>query len=242
MVSIRQQSQSIDSQVTRLKNYLPELGHNDRQFAESLIGTWRTKHRLSQPQQLWVDKLIDRAIESNERKALAAIMPVQTLMQSVGPLVARFKNAQSKGVQSPKIRTALDNGSKLVLAMPKESQFVYVRVNDSYAGKISADGVVSPYPITKPFTDEMLQRIEAIAANPSAAGKIHGQKHGNCMFCSRDLTTTDSVHYGYGPICAEKWGLEWGSARERQAEEREAKFEEGAQQAFDSLLGNFKCE
>jgi len=36
---------------------------------------------------------------------------------------------------------------------------------------------------------------------------FRGHKHGNCCFCCRDLTNAVSVHLGYGPICAEKYGL-----------------------------------
>ena len=62
---------------------------------------------------------------------------------------------------------------------------------------------------------ELEQRIFDVAEDPSKAGRIHGHRVRWCMFCGLELRTTDSLYYGYGPICAEKWGLEWGDAVER---------------------------
>lgn len=38
----------------------------------------------------------------------------------------------------------------------------------------------------------------------------HGHAHGNCVFCSRDLTDERSTTVGYGPVCAERYSLPWG--------------------------------
>jgi hypothetical protein len=53
-----------------------------------------------------------------------------------------------------------------------------------------------------------------MATNPAAAGKAYGQRVGNCSFCSLPLEDGRSVHVGYGPVCAEKWGLPWGERDE----------------------------
>ena len=39
------------------------------------------------------------------------------------------------------------------------------------------------------------------------AGKAYAIRSGRCMFCRRKLTTPESVHFGYGPDCAEQNGL-----------------------------------
>jgi hypothetical protein len=42
----------------------------------------------------------------------------------------------------------------------------------------------------------------------------HAHEHGVCMFCSRDLNDPRSDPLkggvGYGPVCAQKYGLPWG--------------------------------
>lgn len=238
---------SIQSQVSRLQNYLPELDARSRTFGESLITQWTAKKRLSQEQQLWVDKLIDRAVDqANERvrrETAAAALPEQKLTQEVGPLFARFKRAQEQNIQAPRISTYLGD-SKLVISLPKESKGIYIRLDGAYLGKIDSNGRAHPFPIDQPMRDDVIQRLSEIAENPSKAGKAHGQKHNNCMFCMRDLTTTDSVYYGYGPICAEKWGLEWGDARQRLDDEKVERFNDSASDAFESMVKamGFKCE
>jgi hypothetical protein len=39
----------------------------------------------------------------------------------------------------------------------------------------------------------------------------HGHKTGNCCFCSRPLNDARSTEVGYGPVCADKWELPWGT-------------------------------
>lgn len=42
------------------------------------------------------------------------------------------------------------------------------------------------------------------------AGAAYAHESGNCCFCNRLLTTTESVSMGYGPHCAKRYGLPWG--------------------------------
>lgn len=37
-----------------------------------------------------------------------------------------------------------------------------------------------------------------------------GHDHGACVFCGRGLDDPTSVEHGYGPVCADKFGLPWG--------------------------------
>lgn len=53
-------------------------------------------------------------------------------------------------------------------------------------------------------------KIAELIDNPVEEGKLHGQKFAHCCFCSTELTSKSSLAVGYGPICAEKWGLPWG--------------------------------
>ena len=43
--------------------------------------------------------------------------------------------------------------------------------------------------------------------DPVKAATLYGLKTGACCFCGRELTHSNSVELGYGPICAEKWGV-----------------------------------
>lgn len=39
-----------------------------------------------------------------------------------------------------------------------------------------------------------------------------GHLTGTCVFCGRGLTDERSVEVGYGPVCAEREGLPWGTS------------------------------
>ena len=59
------------------------------------------------------------------------------------------------------------------------------------------------------------QPLRTIAADPTAAAVKHGKVSGCCCFCARPLTDAGSVEHGYGPTCAEKYGLPWQSKTSR---------------------------
>lgn len=54
---------------------------------------------------------------------------------------------------------------------------------------------------------EILNHTRQFATDPETLAKTHGKQFNYCCFCGAELTAEDSVAVGYGPICAEKWGL-----------------------------------
>lgn len=62
----------------------------------------------------------------------------------------------------------------------------------------------------KTCPDSTLMLMKLIAVNPVIAASIWGRKMGRCCFCGLELTDERSVAVGYGPICADNWGLPWG--------------------------------
>lgn len=52
--------------------------------------------------------------------------------------------------------------------------------------------------------------LATLAADPAGQTKAEGQRVGACCYCARELTTKESLAAGYGPVCAEKYGLPWG--------------------------------
>lgn len=64
-------------------------------------------------------------------------------------------------------------------------------------------------------TQAIADTIRRWEDNPDELRKdaaAYGHKTGACCFCWQDLTDERSVTVGYGPICAERWGLPWGDA------------------------------
>lgn len=217
---------SIRTQVEALKPLVSQLRSGDQHFAQSLVETWEKKGRLSQPQQLWVDKLIERAKERIAKMSEPKPETTQVeLGSSMKPLHDLFMRAKENKIQFPKIRTQLDDGTKIELSLAGTNSVnagkVYIKINGDWYGKVDDSGHMEISRRLQP-RPEVHELVREIGLNPSKTGKVHGQKFDNCMFCGRGLTTKDSVFYGYGPICASKWGLEWGIARERIAEKKEA--------------------
>jgi len=57
---------------------------------------------------------------------------------------------------------------------------------------------------------DVLATLAAIAADPAKAAKEYGALMCRCSFCGLQLTDAGSVEVGYGPICADHYGLPWG--------------------------------
>jgi hypothetical protein len=87
---------------------------------------------------------------------------------------------------------------------------VFVKVTESKAGNLygkllDADGKFTVY------ERGLLSRIARKLTAEEAAR--FGHEHHRCVFCARTLTDEQdgrSVDVGYGPICADKYGLPWG--------------------------------
>lgn len=56
-------------------------------------------------------------------------------------------------------------------------------------------------------------RLQAFAASPAQVAAEHGRLTGRCCFCNIALKDERSTAVGYGRICADHYGLEWGARR-----------------------------
>jgi hypothetical protein len=53
--------------------------------------------------------------------------------------------------------------------------------------------------------------LRRFAADPANVAAEHGRLTGHCCFCNRGLEDERSTSVGYGPICADHYGLPWGA-------------------------------
>jgi hypothetical protein len=86
-----------------------------------------------------------------------------------------------------------------------EYVLVYTTQNDRLAGKVLVGGKFR----YRAGAVSIAQAGRPITAEEAAA---FGHSTGTCIFCSRDLTDGRSVDVGYGPTCASKNGLPWGTS------------------------------
>lgn len=190
--------------ATLLAN-LDKLSASDRNFAHSLLSA----RNPTEKQSLWIQRLADRATAPAPAPVSTESLPLTGIMQ-------RFDVARSRNVKHPKIRLWLESGEKIVLAVAGDrSRYTgSVMLTDGqpfgqniYYGRIAPTGEVFAAPAMR---DDVLSLLREFAANPSKIGATIGRRMGACCFCSRTLTTNESLHVGYGPVCAENYGLDWG--------------------------------
>lgn len=139
-------------------------------------------------------------------------------------LLGLFATA-SKTLKYPKLKlTTIDGYPIKITAASARSKYAggllvtngkaFGAPDSKFYGSVTLNGcfMVSSYIATK-YTEEAIAIqtcMEAIIADPVSIAKMQGQRYGNCCFCSRELTTKASYTAGYGPVCAEKFGLPWG--------------------------------
>lgn len=62
----------------------------------------------------------------------------------------------------------------------------------------------------EPVAEQLQTELDLFQQDPAKYAKGYGDLHSNCMFCNRELSNPQSVSVGYGPTCAENYGLPWG--------------------------------
>jgi hypothetical protein len=180
--------------ISALKTNLNNLSIKDRDFASSLIASFDRYGSLSAKQIYWVTKLAEKATAPVTEREVVDLARIGGL----------FSKALSAGLKNPKIKVA---GVTLSPAKATSTNIgaTYVKQGTEYLGKITADG--RWYPVASENATQAFEKVKAFACDPVKAAAAHGHATGNCCFCSRELSDAGSIEVGYGPICAEKYGL-----------------------------------
>lgn len=197
------QAQTLAQQVAQLNDMIVAGKVADRNwdFANSLVSSFRRYGRLSEKQAVWVGKLV----------APTTQRPAQTIDAS--RLIAMFDKAATN-LKRPKVKIELA-GTEVVLKQATKgaepgSVFVVAAASDTYLGRISRDGGLNLREAPGVSKIALEQALAAFAKDPEATAAAYGKRFGQCCFCSRELTDQRSVDVGYGPVCAENYGLDWG--------------------------------
>jgi hypothetical protein len=170
-------------------------------FAQELAG----KSKLSWAQLSWLHKL---AIEANLPK------PTIAIGDGAFDAVVKVLDTASSKLKWPKLRIGGDNGQ---IVLKPRNGVIYVEDGERtaynsyrgleapvYYGKIENGAIV---PAGRGCPDWVVELIREFCADPIGTATAYGRRYGNCCFCGRELTAGESVDRGYGPVCAEKWGL-----------------------------------
>lgn len=196
-------------QIADLKAALPMLPAGRADFASSLIAqATKGKKPLSPKQVDWVGKLI--ALATTPKAQPEGI----SVASDFSGVLALFATATGNGMKKPTIRLAV-LGLKFTLSLApaagKNAGYVYLKVDGEYRGKISPEGKIFPYELADDQREAVFRLLGALAADPAGVALDYGKATGTCCFCAKDLTDERSVFAGYGPQCAEHYGLPWGA-------------------------------
>lgn len=111
-----------------------------------------------------------------------------------------------KTLKFPKIRLLLNCDPEVVITLKLktgEPGVIYV-----YGQKSKILGYIYPKFLVDLSGLDMIQTLENLAKTPLEELKRFGLLTGRCPFCYKMLSKEESVLYGYGPVCARKFGLD----------------------------------
>lgn len=190
-----------------LKELRDKLEEVKGAFAQSLVKNFddRPDFPWSAKQELWARFLVSKSEET----------PKESVdLGNFSRILSLFEVGSSK-LKSPKIRFELVERLVVLYRAGKRSKYNgQIQVTDGgdwgdnvWYGRIDLDGVFHP---SRAAHDGLISFLKEFAENPSALAAKYGKIFGKCCFCNRTLTTTESKTVGYGPVCAEHYGLPWG--------------------------------
>jgi hypothetical protein len=188
--------------VDILAKGIDKLPERDRDFAASLIDAHRRFGAVTAKQRQWIETLAGRVKLAD----LDRFIPLSEITKL-------FHVATTNGMKRPAI-VFTHEGEKYRLSKAPENGrnagHIYVKTKE-YLGKIAPNGAFSWAAMLAP--DEVqatLKALRAFAKDPVGIAQEFARETGCCSFCAQTLTDKRSVSAGYGPICAQHYGLPWG--------------------------------
>lgn len=195
------------SAVAALRANLARLPAADQEFARSLLRSAAARG-LSAKQAAWIDRLNARASAPAAPVTYALNRIVDIMGEAARRLkwpVIRFEAGGRRYRLSRCSRAAREPGAINVTSDEKGFEA------RTYLGRIDLLGTFQPHPSVELEAGTAIAiALLALAADPVEQARIYGQRFGHCCFCGLELTDRRSVQAGYGPICADKFGLSWG--------------------------------
>lgn len=159
-------------------------------------------------------------------------------------IFALFRRVAGK-VQWPKLKYVAPNGRDKIVFYVAGNKSKYkgdIMITDGksygqnkYYGRIAQSSGPNNTPMLFLARDarnepDMDRTITEIVHNPTAYAKMQGIKYSYCCFCGTLIRNKNSLAVGYGPICADNYGLPWegeGAAKARREELEQQSIDKG---------------
>ena len=123
-------------------------------------------------------------------------------------------NRAAEHLRYPAINMVSKDGHKIRIYRATKG-YIAIKLNGEYIGKLpAADKNIILYDSPLFNHNELINELDTILSNPISESALQGREYGRCCFCNRELDNEGSIFHGYGPICAEKWGLPWSDKRD----------------------------
>ena len=182
-------------------------------FMHSLRSSWNKWGSLTIGQ--------SRAVLDGLRtEGVRALPPVPIAFEADGVEITGFPKIRAmvdrarESLKRPTIRIPLGQDGEIRLKLAGDGSrnpgaiYVTRKINGEdpkYLGKIDPSGNADrKLSVADPSVHD---RLRALEADPAGLMAREGRRLGACQFCARTLTEAGSLEVGYGPICAERYGL-----------------------------------
>lgn len=214
-------SKPLPANCQQLRDLIPALSAKDQGFASSLLANIARYGSATPKQDYWVGKLIERATAA----ALGEPEP-EKVVGAVGnfaKMYALFAKAKASGLKFPKLRLQTGNYPvALSVAGAKSAKPGVINITDGgpfgsnkWYGRVQEDGSWELPNKEYPEIADIAKLLQKLGDAPEQTAAEYGALTGYCCFCNRKLEDEKSTAVGFGPVCAEKWGLKanWKGAK-----------------------------
>jgi hypothetical protein len=205
---------------------LNSLSENKKEFAASLLKAFDVG-KMSDKQAFWLRRLAVLAKKASDPASSPFLLENEWSLPNAKNIFALFKFASAK-LKYPKVVLTIPSQDPLPvkaiqiypagklskyygsLSVVSEGKYPYRK----WFGVIDPAGVfeASPYFESLPQSskEQIVLLLSLFGENPASLAAKQGKLLGNCCFCGLPLEDESSVSAGYGPVCAENYGLPWG--------------------------------
>ena len=183
-----------------------DIKDKDLDFANSLVSFVVEKQRHWSDKQLyWVKHFCSEEYLFWKKEAKPKEQKEEKVVFS-HKLLSFFSKAAEKDGKSNWLTVTLTGSLKLAYSKNANKVFPI----DTHGEKYKSLSEI-------PASD--LRAIASFEQDPTEFARSYGKRTNHCCFCSRILHNEVSVYHGYGPICADKYGLPWEGSTASQFEE-----------------------
>lgn len=151
-------------------------------------------------------------------KAEGTAPPPDGTVVQVLPRLAHFLLQASEKTRDPMVKLAVNDVHRIGLFGKMPSRVCRREADDdgwTLLGRLYPDGRLVQMS-GRLITEAELNVLTTFDVDPGQMAQAHGLTHGWCCFCSLPLSADASVTVGYGPVCADKYGLPWGPLPRRE--------------------------